>query len=165
MKPIYLVAYYFQKPATDRVKTQKPGWMKQPGNVSWDEQVAITRNLKNKDMTMGKVILDLANKKVVRNNWSDIKNFDELFLYFNKNYPDQTKNIMMQLDPGYYSGKVQNNYAEPVNGLNTETRVQAAEGILEMKPTEHGGVLNIPTMENFVSGSVAEVKVLDTPNS
>lgn len=102
MKSIYLVAYYFQKPASNRVKTAKPGWMKETNNVSWDEQVAITRNLKNRDLTMSKIILDLANKRVVRNSWRSETGFNELFKYFSGNYPEQTRGIMMQLDPAYY---------------------------------------------------------------
>ena len=102
MKSIYLVAYYFQKPAHDRVKTGRPGWMKDAANTSWDEQVAITRNLKNRDITMSKIILDLANKKIVRNAWRSGADFDELFKYFNGNYPEQTRGIMLQLDPAYY---------------------------------------------------------------
>lgn len=136
MKSVYLVAYYFQKPSHQRVQTQKAGWMKDSNNVSWDEQVAITRNLKNKDITIAKVIIDLANLKVVRNSWNSATTFDELLVYFSKNYHDQVKNIMMQLNPDYY-----NRIFPPA------------------QPT-----INSAT-ESFDSSAVAEVRVVDTPST
>lgn len=100
MKSIYLVAYYFQKPA-QRVRTNKPGWMENRNNLVWDEQVAVTRNLKNRDLTTAKIILDLGNKRVLKNDWLNNRNFDDLFTYFSKGYPQYTKEVMQQLDPGY----------------------------------------------------------------
>jgi hypothetical protein len=96
MKPIYLVAYYFQKPR-ERVKTQIPGWMKNADNISWDEQVALTRNLKNRDITQSKVILDLVNQQVIKNGWNDRTNFDELYQYYERSYPQYTRDIMKQI--------------------------------------------------------------------
>jgi len=103
MKTLYLVAYYYQKPANNRVKTQLKDWMKKPNAVSLDEQVALTRNLKPKDISMAKIILDLGNKKVVRNNWNSDNSFEQLFLYFHKAYPQYTKDVMLQIDPEYYN--------------------------------------------------------------
>jgi len=102
MKSIYLVAYYFEKPSSNRVRTSRAGWMREAGSTSYDEQVAVTRNLKNRDITMSKVILDLANKKVIRNSWNHQSDFDSLFRYFSSNYPKHTKEIMVQIDPDYY---------------------------------------------------------------
>lgn len=120
MKSIYLVAYYFQKPANHRVKTTRPGWMKDAANTSWDEQVAITRNLKNRDITMSKIILDLANKKIVRNAWRSETDFDELFRYFNGNYPEQTRGIMLQLDPAYYFTMFPEQAPQPAAGATPD---------------------------------------------
>lgn len=103
MKTLYLVAYYYQKPANNRVKTQLKDWMKKPNSVSLDEQVALTRNLKPKDISMAKIILDLGNKKVVRNSWNSDNSFEQLFLYFHKGYPQYTKDVMLQIDPDYYN--------------------------------------------------------------
>lgn len=99
MKPIYLVAYYFQKPANHRVKTNHAGWMKDQKNVSYDEQVGITRYLKNRDITSAKIILDLANQRVVKNDWNRDRDFNDLFEYFQRGYPEQTTKIMEQLHP------------------------------------------------------------------
>lgn len=100
-KSIYLVAYYYQKPLDRRVKTNKAGWMKNPQNVSYDEQVALTKVLKNKDLERAKIILDMTKKIVIRNGLADNRNFDDLFVYFSKGYPEQTKKVMEQLDPEY----------------------------------------------------------------
>lgn len=98
---IYLVAYYFTKPKSTRVKTSRPGWMTQPGAVAYDEQVALSKKITNKDLTTAKVILDMGQKKIVKNGWMTNVNFDDLFLYYYGNYPQYTKDIMEKLDPTY----------------------------------------------------------------
>ena len=98
---MYLVAYYLQKPSNSRIKTNKAGWMKVSENISYDEQVTITKNLKNRDITMAKVILDLRRKTIVRNAWGTNKNFNDLFKYFHKGYPKYAS-IMAKIDPEYY---------------------------------------------------------------
>jgi hypothetical protein len=97
---LYLVAYYTLRPA-NRVKTQVKGWMEDSSNVQYDEQVAITRRLKNNDRSMAKIILDMTNKKIVRNGWGTDVNFDDMFKYFSKSYPEYTYRIMAHLDPEY----------------------------------------------------------------
>jgi len=98
---LYLVAYYFQRPKHNRVRTNKAGWQNQPNAVSYDEQVAITKNLNNRDITMAKVILDMVNKKIVKNGWMSSADFDQMFAYYYGNYPQYTKEVMQQLDPSY----------------------------------------------------------------
>jgi len=128
MKSIYLVAYYFQKPA-ERVRTNRSGWMKNRDNLIWDEQVAVARNLKNRDITTAKIILDLANKRVIKNDWLNNRNFDDLFTYFSKGYPQYTKEIMEKLDPGYLKPVQQNDISfdyeskvvEPIKVIDTST--------------------------------------------
>jgi hypothetical protein len=104
MSNLYLVAYYIVRPKNKKVRTQLEGWMKKPDSVSYDEQVAITRRLNNNDLSMAKIILDMKNKKVVKNGWLNNTSFDDLFLYFYKNYPQYTKEIMERLDPNYLLG-------------------------------------------------------------
>lgn len=101
MKSIYLVAYYFQRPKHNKVKTNRSGWMSDNNNVSWDEQVTVCKNLKNRDYTIAKIILDLGNKKVVKDGWDTKRSFDELFVYFNQEYKQYTHDIMAQIDPAY----------------------------------------------------------------
>jgi hypothetical protein len=104
MSNLYLVAYYIVRPKNKKVRTQLEGWMKKPDSVSYDEQVAITRRLNNNDLSMAKIILDMKNKKVVKNGWLNNTSFDDLFLYYYKNYPQYTKEIMERLDPNYLLG-------------------------------------------------------------
>jgi hypothetical protein len=70
-------------------------------NMQFDEQVAVTRRLKNSDQTTAKVILDLSKKSVVRNGWGSTEQFDELFKYFHASYPKYTTEVMAMLDPVY----------------------------------------------------------------
>jgi len=99
-KSIFLVAYYFMRPQS-RVQTQVKGWMQTEKNMQFDEQVAVTRRLKNSDQTTAKVILDLSKKSVVRNGWGSTEQFDELFKYFHASYPKYTTEVMAMLDPVY----------------------------------------------------------------
>ena len=99
-KSIFLVAYYFMRPQS-RVRTQVKGWMQTEKNMQFDEQVAVTRRLKNSDQTTAKVILDLSKKSVVRNGWGSTEQFDELFKYFHASYPKYTTEVMATLDPVY----------------------------------------------------------------
>lgn len=101
MKSIYLVAYYFQRPSGNRVRTNRAGWQRNQSNVSWDEQVALTKNLKNRDITMAKVILDLANQRVIKNDWRSGQDFAQLYKYFEQGYPHYTTKIMEQIRPEY----------------------------------------------------------------
>jgi hypothetical protein len=85
-KSVYLVAYYTIKPKHNRVNTSAKGWMDNGDNVAWDEQISIATRLKTKDLTMAKVILDLADRSVYRNGWNNGKGFDDLFEHYYAGY-------------------------------------------------------------------------------
>lgn len=74
------------KPKSNRVSTQVKGWMTEPGNISYEEQIAVTTKLKNKDLNTAKIILDLGSRTVYRNSWGDNKTFDDLFEHFYTGY-------------------------------------------------------------------------------
>lgn len=97
---IYLIAYYYLRPAR-RANTQSKGWMKDNGNLVYDEKVAVSKKLNKNDHAMAKIIIDLANKQVVRNGWGNDLSFDQIFEYFHEGYPQYTTQIMQDLDPGY----------------------------------------------------------------
>jgi len=101
-KNIYLVAQYMMKPQP-HVNTSKKGWMDNPENVRFDEQVSFARGLRPRDMT-AQVILDLSSKQVERNTFKTDKSFDEIFRYFLENYTDYVAQTMVQIDPEYLSG-------------------------------------------------------------
>lgn len=97
---IYLIAYYSMRPKA-RVNTQIKGWMDNANNIQYDEQVAVATKLKKADQEYAKIILDMTNKKVVRNRWNNNQDFDAMFEYFAQGYPRYTYEIMGRLDPDY----------------------------------------------------------------
>jgi hypothetical protein len=86
-KSAYLVAQYYAKPRRPG-QTFQSGYMKDESNISWDETVNITLGLKDKDLTSS-VILDINNRKVVKNNFNNGKEFDELFDYYFNAQPQE----------------------------------------------------------------------------
>jgi len=98
---IYLVAHYVTKPK-DPKKTHIPGYMKDPANHQYDEQVAIQTRLKSNDVN-AKIVMNLSMKTVDTNRFNSNKDFDELFKYFFKGYHKYITQIMTQLDPEYFN--------------------------------------------------------------
>jgi len=98
---IYLVAHYVTKPK-DPKKTHIPGYMKDPINHQYDEQVAIQTKLKSNDVN-AKIVMNLSTKTVDTNRFNSNKDFDELFKYFFKGYHKYITQIMTQLDPEYFN--------------------------------------------------------------
>ena len=98
---IYLVAHYVTKPK-DPKKTHIPGYMKDPVNHQYDEQVAIQTKLKSNDVN-AKIVMNLSTKTVDTNRFNSNKDFDELFKYFFKGYHKYITQIMTQLDPEYFN--------------------------------------------------------------
>lgn len=96
---IYIVASYYKKPK-DHVNTSKAGWMSDPNNIRYDEQVAITKGLGKKEI-QAHVIVNLSKKIVERNTLNNNKDFDLLFQYFFTNYSKYITEVMGKLDPGY----------------------------------------------------------------
>ena len=95
-KGIFLVAQYYKKPQP-HVNTSKKGWMDNPDNVQWDEQINIAIKLKNRDLSMAKVILDLSNQTVYRNGWNNGKSFEDLFEHFYDGYQKYLDPVLAQL--------------------------------------------------------------------
>lgn len=82
------------------VNTTVKGWMDDPANLRYDEKVEITRGVKKNAQT-AKIILDLVNKTVERNNFNSNRDFKELFKYFFGGYHQYVTEVMKQLDPAY----------------------------------------------------------------
>jgi hypothetical protein len=94
---VYLVAYYMMKPKHQRVNTSAKGWMSNPDNVAYEEQIAVTTKLKNKDLNTAKIILNLVDRTVYRNSWGDNKSFDQLFTHFYSGYQKYLDPVIAQL--------------------------------------------------------------------
>ena len=107
MRNLYLVAYYYQRPSNQRVRTNRPGWMTAEQNISWDEQVHIATRLRDRDLSMSRVILDLSRRSVVKNSWNSHKTFEELFEYYRAEYPQYAEQIASKLYPDIAAGASQ----------------------------------------------------------
>ena len=99
---IYLVANYVTKPKDPR-RTHIPGYMKDPANHQYDEQVQISARLRQKDITTAKVIINLSTKTVEKNSFNNNKDFKELFKYFFTGYHKYVTTVMAQLDAEYFN--------------------------------------------------------------
>lgn len=108
---IYLVANYLAKPKDSR-KTHVPGYMKDPANIRYDEQVQVSTRLRRQDLVTAKVIMNLSDKKVEQNSFNGNKNFDELFKYFFKGYHKYITEVMAKLDPEYFNQMLDEMQAE-----------------------------------------------------
>lgn len=108
---IYLVANYLTKPKDPR-RTHVPGYMKDPANVRYDEQVQVSTRLRRQDLVTAKVIMNLSDKKVEQNSFNGNKNFDELFKYFFKGYHKYITEVMAKLDPEYFNQMLDEMQAE-----------------------------------------------------
>ena len=101
IKDIHLLAFYTQRPRPG-VKTHIKGWMENPDNYMYDERIEFTKGLDSKDHQYAGIILNLNQKKVVRNRFdNDQRDFDALFKYFLEAYPQYVIQVMAQLDMPY----------------------------------------------------------------
>lgn len=87
-KNVYVLGKYSQKPRRPD-QTFKPGYVKGEGNMQWDERVDVTVGLKNNDLRMAQIILNISEQKVVKNSFSNDKSFMELFQYFYTSSPHE----------------------------------------------------------------------------
>lgn len=115
---IYLIANYTAKPKNP-AKTHIKGYMKDPANVRYDEQVHISTRLRPKDITSAKIIMNLSDKVIQVNNFNENKDFNQLFKYFFKGYHKYITDIMVQLDAEYFSSMLDELQAE-VDAENNE---------------------------------------------
>ena len=111
------------KPRNERVRTNVKGWMQDPNNVSYNEKIELTRQLRDKDISIGNVILDLAEKKVVRNRFRPEGNFDDIFEYYYKNYTKYIDPVIKQM--GYEMVDVKN---ESIVSETVQTQETASSG-------------------------------------
>jgi fructose-specific phosphotransferase system component IIB len=116
---IYLVAQYLTKPRDPR-KTHVPGYMKDPNNVRYDEQVQVSTKLRRRDIMTAKVIINLSDKKVEQNSFNGKKDFDELFKYFFKGYHKYITEVMIKLDAEYFNQMLDEMQSDSDKETNSE---------------------------------------------
>lgn len=110
-KHIYLTAYYLQRPR-DPSKTHIKGYITDPENMVWDENVEICNGLGSKDRQHAHVVLDFTDKTVVTNKFNQERDFNTLFKYFFEGYHKYITQVMTQLDPEYLNQMVEEMQAE-----------------------------------------------------
>jgi hypothetical protein len=89
------------KPKNPR-QTSRAGYMQDPNNIQYDENVAIVRGWRDRYMQQS-VVLDLTNERVVKNSFTPGKTFEELFAHYHEGfgeYIEQTVNDLNALS-GY----------------------------------------------------------------
>ena len=118
-RSIYLVAHYVTRPRDPR-KTHIPGYMSNPSNHQYDEQVQVSTRLRPKDVNMAKVIMNLSSKTVDKNSFNGNRDFNDLFKYFFKGYHKYITDVMVQLDAEYFNRMLDELQAEVDAGKHDE---------------------------------------------
>ena len=94
-----MIAKYTGLPK-DPKQTSKPGYITNPDNISYDEQVYITRGLQDKYL-QNQVILNLTEEKIVKNSFSSNTNFEELLAHFVDGYADYINDCVDKLNENF----------------------------------------------------------------
>jgi len=100
IKDLHLLAFYVTKPKNPKM-THIKGYMSDSANHQYDERVEFTAGLNAKDQSYASVVLNLAQKKVVKNKFKNDRSFDDLFKYFLEAYPQYVAKAMAMLDEEY----------------------------------------------------------------
>ena len=95
-KNIYLIAKYTGLPK-DPSRTHEKGYISDPSNITYDEQVYITRGLRDQDVK-NQVILNLTEEKIVKNIFNPGSNFEELLVHFVDGYGDYINDCVNKLN-------------------------------------------------------------------
>lgn len=90
-KDIYLIAHYSRTPA-DKSKTRHKGYITDDKNVSYVENVTLSRGLKDRDLKAA-IILNLTQKTVHKCRFDDANDWEKLAAYYAKGYPQYMKLI------------------------------------------------------------------------
>ena len=125
IKEIHLLAFYVAKPKNPKM-TKVKGYMSNPENQTYDERIEFTKGINSKDRQYAGVILNLNQKKIVYNKFSDSKSFDDLFKYFLEAYPQYVINVMAQLDLPYLEQFIPKEEAEVTDVEVKETASEPA---------------------------------------
>lgn len=130
-KNIYLIAYYLQRPK-DPSKTHIKGYVTNPENMIWDENIEISHGLGSKDRQHAHVVLDFNDKKVITNKFNEERDFDKLFKYYFEGYHKYITQVMTQMDPEYLTKMV----AEMQSELDAEPEQETNNGLQSVPSQE-----------------------------
>lgn len=94
-KKIFLSAYYFRRPAP-KAQSQQKKFGEDPNNFVWDEKVEISTRIRNRDISMAGVILDITDGKVVKCTMGENREYSHLYEYYKKAYPQYFQHFEKQ---------------------------------------------------------------------
>lgn len=98
-KSIYLIAKYTGHPK-DPSQTHKPGYVSNPDNMEYEEQVYITRGLRDKD-TQYNVILNLSEEKIVKNTFNSGATFEAILTHYVDGYGEYINESIERLNEAF----------------------------------------------------------------
>jgi len=84
----FLLARYLQKPR-DPKRTGQPEYMQDQRNVRYDEHVAFSVRVKSKDLVEYRIILNIDQQIVVKNNIGENQDWDSIWAYFSNRYGNE----------------------------------------------------------------------------
>jgi hypothetical protein len=90
------VANYVARPKNPRL-TAQAGYMSNPDNVQWDEQIFIARGYKDRYM-QNSVVLDLTEEKILKNSFRSEKTFEDIFKHYHDGFSEYIEQSVNQLN-------------------------------------------------------------------
>lgn len=115
----------------DRLQTFKAGYIKDSANMTWDEHVDVTVGIKNRDLSMSQIILNISEQKIIKNSFNNEKSFMELFQYFYTSSPYEISQALKNCGISVSEPKDPEN-VEPVQ---ENVSIQAEEGARSVAAT------------------------------
>jgi len=93
---IYLVATYVARPKNPRLTAQS-GYMTNPDNIQYDENLAIVRGFRDRYLK-SHVVLDLTEERVIKNSFTAGKTFEELFVHYHEGFGEYIEQTVNKLN-------------------------------------------------------------------
>ena len=94
---IYLIVQYVGKPRNPRM-TSQPGYISNPENMIYEETIMVSRGLNPRDRQNGHVVLNLTEETLIKNTFSDEKDFTKLLAHYVDGFGDQINNTIKALN-------------------------------------------------------------------
>jgi hypothetical protein len=93
---IYLIANYVARPK-DPSKTSQAGYMLNPDNIQYDENMSIVRGFRDKYLK-SHVVLDLTTEKIIKNSFHSGKTFADLFAHYHEGFSEYIEQTVNDLN-------------------------------------------------------------------
>jgi len=93
---IYLLANYRARPKNPRL-TAQTGYMSNPDNLIYDEELAIVRGWRDRYIK-NSVVLDLTNERVIKNSFRTEKTFVDLFAHYHEGFSEYIEQTVNDLN-------------------------------------------------------------------